>query len=722
MSHLLRFLRLLSLAAVTAVLLTVVAVTGLAVLRTVDPSADFEDHIAEALRSSRAAAWNAVRTAVRVIRRGRHQSGSASDGSMEESCLHGGNPIECGGVGVGSPQACRQAGCCWVDDACVTSEESLSLRWNFAGEAYGARTVDVTEGTQGGRNSILLGDKDRYLTFPTYKPRKFVTVRLSAAASLHVVVLGNYEYYSSTAKHFWVLGSGTYPCHKEQGCQWSVLGNFTASPQRGLQVFALSARRMFVEYVRILFVSHHGTEPKFTLTALRLYGDDLLIDMAKELEAGEQQPGDAEAEPDNGPTPADLPTGMRSPVLPGGAPTVTPAAVPEPAPLTTETPTVCYTVHLPPVGTPGAADALQIPAHPRSEEPRAPAAARPRAPRDAPAPAPQPPRTPTAPPPCPPAPPLPLQRVCPAGLPPWMTPRGRLRPGRVCVGPSRFSPFLAVSLPPPQADPDRPMIAHAGSVFFTSGRKPPSANRTTAAPPAQRNTTTNVSTVLATNKTGSVGGGQNVLVLQYSRLKGQYDDLKSRMEVFVANVSSARASTEHTLAERLENLTSQIEILNERMEWMEVFSTAGCGVFIVVSAVLFFVALRGRGEVGSCDAVDETCSQATELTAASRVSSRALPLELQRQRHRKSPGRSDGISDWFDHQLARSVGSIDSFKTPLGDRSSMDPQSPDRASQMEDAAIDSLGPLLHEPLPEPRPRTRRRRADRRRTSQHSIST
>ena len=62
--------------------------------------------------------------------------------------------------------------------------------------------------------------------------KKWVTVSLgSEDILLDTIVIGNFEYYSSTPKKLQVLGSLTYPCQ-----QWALLGEFEADGEAAVRV------------------------------------------------------------------------------------------------------------------------------------------------------------------------------------------------------------------------------------------------------------------------------------------------------------------------------------------------------------------------------------------------------------------------------------------------------------------------------------------------------
>lgn len=101
------------------------------------------------------------------------------------------------------------------------------------------------------------------MLIPCEKPRKWVVVSLSEDVHADAIAIANYEKYSSPVQAFIVLGSVTYPTDT-----WFVLGNFTAAPTNGEQVFQLDSQ-YHVRYIKLRFFSHYGSEYYCTLSQLK---------------------------------------------------------------------------------------------------------------------------------------------------------------------------------------------------------------------------------------------------------------------------------------------------------------------------------------------------------------------------------------------------------------------------------------------------------------------
>jgi outer membrane murein-binding lipoprotein Lpp len=112
---------------------------------------------------------------------------------------------------------------------------------------------------------------------PCSTERKLVTLQLAREVSVRTVVLTSLEYFSSTIDKFVLLGAAEFPCAKP-GCSWTVLGHFAANFSREPQTFHVDAGDgtlpPTIRYVRLLWVSHFGTEKSCTLSSFQIFGHD----------------------------------------------------------------------------------------------------------------------------------------------------------------------------------------------------------------------------------------------------------------------------------------------------------------------------------------------------------------------------------------------------------------------------------------------------------------
>ncbi|GAA5932738.1 hypothetical protein JCM10213_006317 [Rhodosporidiobolus nylandii] len=120
-----------------------------------------------------------------------------------------------------------------------------------------------------GASSILVEKKDRYMLTPCAAKPKFVDVELCDEIQIDTLVLANFEFFSSTFKHFKASCSVDYPGKAED---WHDLGTFRARNVRGIQVFRPTRKPAFCRYLRLDFLSHFGSEYYCPVSLLRVYG------------------------------------------------------------------------------------------------------------------------------------------------------------------------------------------------------------------------------------------------------------------------------------------------------------------------------------------------------------------------------------------------------------------------------------------------------------------
>ncbi|GAA6046711.1 hypothetical protein JCM3770_003129 [Rhodotorula araucariae] len=144
----------------------------------------------------------------------------------------------------------------------------LKDRANYAGAECAAKLHRSSRQSKGA-SSILTEKKDRYMLTPCAASPKFVDVELCDEIQIDTLVLANFEFFSSTFKHFKASCSVDYP-GKPEG--WHDLGTFRARNVRGLQVFRPLSNPPFCRYIRVEFLSHFGSEYYCPVSLLRVYG------------------------------------------------------------------------------------------------------------------------------------------------------------------------------------------------------------------------------------------------------------------------------------------------------------------------------------------------------------------------------------------------------------------------------------------------------------------
>ncbi|BGP51120.1 hypothetical protein JCM10450v2_007049 [Rhodotorula kratochvilovae] len=144
----------------------------------------------------------------------------------------------------------------------------LKDRANYAGAECAAKLHRSSRQSKGA-SSILTEKKDRYMLTPCAASPKFVDVELCDEIQIDTLVLANFEFFSSTFKHFKASCSVDYPGKPED---WHDLGTFRARNVRGLQVFRPLSNPPFCRYIRVDFLSHFGSEYYCPVSLLRVYG------------------------------------------------------------------------------------------------------------------------------------------------------------------------------------------------------------------------------------------------------------------------------------------------------------------------------------------------------------------------------------------------------------------------------------------------------------------
>lgn len=153
--------------------------------------------------------------------------------------------------------------------------EDLRDRFNYASMECGASVLSANREARE-TSSILVTSKDRYLLTPC-SANKWVVVELCEEIGMQILGLVNYEFFSSMFKDFQVFGANKYPTS-----QWQFLGNFTAQNVRRLQYFVLQEPAWY-KYIKIQFLTHHGSEHYCPLSELRVYGATMVDDLKQRI-------------------------------------------------------------------------------------------------------------------------------------------------------------------------------------------------------------------------------------------------------------------------------------------------------------------------------------------------------------------------------------------------------------------------------------------------------
>lgn len=152
-------------------------------------------------------------------------------------------------------------------------------RFSYSSFDGGATILKTSPGAQNPK-SILVENKDAYMLFTCSQENKFVIVELSEDVLVDTVVLANFEFFSSTIRHFRVSVSDKYPVKLEK---WKDIGTYQARNTRDIQAFLIENPKIWAKYIRIEFLSHYGKEYYCPVSLLRVHGTRML-DTWKDVE------------------------------------------------------------------------------------------------------------------------------------------------------------------------------------------------------------------------------------------------------------------------------------------------------------------------------------------------------------------------------------------------------------------------------------------------------
>ncbi|MCJ1399998.1 hypothetical protein MMC11_003201 [Xylographa trunciseda] len=162
-------------------------------------------------------------------------------------------------------------------DAGTTCKE----RFNYASFDCAA-TVLKTNPECKGSTSVLVENKDSYMLNLCSAKNKYFIVELCNDILIDTVVLGNFEFFSSTFRTFRVSVSDRYPVKMEK---WRELGTFEARNSRDVQAFVVENPLIWARYLRIEFLTHYGNEYYCPVSLLRIHGKTMMDDYRNEVKA-----------------------------------------------------------------------------------------------------------------------------------------------------------------------------------------------------------------------------------------------------------------------------------------------------------------------------------------------------------------------------------------------------------------------------------------------------
>ncbi|KAJ2634616.1 hypothetical protein GGF44_003495, partial [Coemansia sp. RSA 1694] len=159
--------------------------------------------------------------------------------------------------------------------------KSLKERFNYASSDCAAVVLKANREARG-LTSILNSKKDMYMLNECSARSKFVIVELCDDILVDTLVLGNYEFFSSTFRDTMVYVSDRYP--PKENSTWTLLGHFQARNSRDAQVFPVIDPKIWARYIKVEFLTHYGQEFYCPLTVLKVYGATQMEQYRKEEE------------------------------------------------------------------------------------------------------------------------------------------------------------------------------------------------------------------------------------------------------------------------------------------------------------------------------------------------------------------------------------------------------------------------------------------------------
>jgi hypothetical protein len=152
-----------------------------------------------------------------------------------------------------------------------------------------AATILKTNPECKGSTAVLVENKDSYMLNECSAKNKFFIVELCNDILIDTVVLGNFEFFSSTFKTFRVSVSDLYPVKPDK---WKELGVFEARNSRDIQAFLVENPMIWARYMRIEFLTHYGNEYYCPVSLVRVHGKTMMDDYRSEVKASRGEDDD----------------------------------------------------------------------------------------------------------------------------------------------------------------------------------------------------------------------------------------------------------------------------------------------------------------------------------------------------------------------------------------------------------------------------------------------
>ena len=159
----------------------------------------------------------------------------------------------------------------------------LKDRYNYASSHCAASVLKVNKEVKGG-SRILNDNRDSYMLTPCHVKDKFIIVELCEDILIDTIVLGNFEYFSSTFRTFKLHISQRYP--PTQG--WVFLNEFTALNTKRKQIFRISNPILWARFIKIEFTSHFDNEYYCPLSLVQIYGTSMIEEYKRFVDDADQ--------------------------------------------------------------------------------------------------------------------------------------------------------------------------------------------------------------------------------------------------------------------------------------------------------------------------------------------------------------------------------------------------------------------------------------------------
>ncbi|KAG6551185.1 hypothetical protein Mapa_007421 [Marchantia paleacea] len=153
--------------------------------------------------------------------------------------------------------------------------------YNYAASSHGAKVLSSNKEAKG-PSHIISSDKDKYLRNPCSAEEKYVVIELSEETFVDTVVVSNFEFHSANLKDFEIFGSPVYPAK-----EWILMGKFRAENVRHRQKFSVEDPQL-VRYLKLRMLTHWGSEFFCTLSAVEVYGVDVIKNLLDDWIAHEE--------------------------------------------------------------------------------------------------------------------------------------------------------------------------------------------------------------------------------------------------------------------------------------------------------------------------------------------------------------------------------------------------------------------------------------------------